>query len=574
MTGNGSSKQSSRGRAGVRRPRSGWWLQVPAFVVAAAALAWSAAAHSQACEAEAVRESVTVAYAEGASARRVTFTPSDDGTVRARDAADDRELWMYRAREAAIATVQGSFMTDLRVLRFDAHRDGSVDISGGDRVWLYFGIRRAGAAYYALDVTDPTVPQLLWHIGADQLPGAGESWSAPTIARVRVGGETQNGEHFVLIVGGGYDSRMNGTGNRVFMLDAATGHVLWVGGGPGASGRDPVGPAAPAPDLLPGQMRYPIPARVAAVDTDGDAFTDRLYAADLGGQVWRFDIWNGHGRSALVTGGVLASLGSAAPATSAAAASDAVIPAPLPRGPDARRFFSAPDVALIQRRNGNPYYNVAIGSGEAATLGAADVAHDRFYAIRDRNALTPLTQPTYDSTAPILDADLVDITGAPANARVPADAQGWKLDLPRATGASSGERVLAESLTANGVVLFTTFQPGASGCAADGTGYLYAVKVDWAQPALDLNDDGEISVDDLSTELTTGGIPGELHIDFTTPASEDSGALELPGAPPAEGDDAPQPQESTRCRAGNEALGHCVRLDGLLRTFWRRHSVN
>ena len=40
-------------------------------------------------------------------------------------------------------------------------------------------------------------------------------------------------------------------------------------------------------------MRYPIAARVNAVDTDSDGFADRLYAADLGGQVWRFDIWNG-----------------------------------------------------------------------------------------------------------------------------------------------------------------------------------------------------------------------------------------------------------------------------------------
>ena len=568
MTNKGSGKHECPGHGGARRPRSRCNALVPALVMAMG-LAWSVGAHSQVCEAEATRESVTVAYTEGESARRVTFTPSDDGTVRATEVTDDRALWTYRAREAATATAPGSFMTDLRVLRFDAHRDGSVDISGGDRVWLYFGIRRAGTAYYALDVTDPNVPRLLWHVDANELPGAGEAWSTPTLARVRVAGETQNGEHFVLIVGGGYDSRMNGTGNRLFMLDAATGRVLWV-----AAGSGPARTAGPAPDLSLSQMRYPIPARVAAVDTDGDAFTDRLYAADLGGQVWRFDIWNGHGRSTLVTGGVLASLGSAASATPGSGASDASVPAPLPTGSDARLFFSAPDVALIQRRNGDPYYNVAIGSGDASTLGAGATTHDRFYAIRDRNVLAPLSQPAYDSTAPILDADLVDITGAPASSRVPADAQGWKLDLPRTRGGSSGERVLAESLTANGVVLFATFQPGSSGCAKDGTGHLYAVKVDWAQPALDLNDDGAITVDDLSMELTTAGIPGELHIDLTVSANEGGAVLELPGGPPTKDSDAPEPQESTRCRAGNEALAHCVRLDGLLRTFWRRHSVN
>ena len=97
-------------------------------------------------------------------------------------------------------------------------------------MWLYFGIRRAGTAYYALDVTDPSAARDLWHIGPDALPGAGEAWSTPTIARVRVAGETQNGEHFVLIVGGGYDGRMNSSGNRLFISTPRRVGLLWSAG--------------------------------------------------------------------------------------------------------------------------------------------------------------------------------------------------------------------------------------------------------------------------------------------------------------------------------------------------------
>lgn len=524
--------------------------------IAVAAMSWSAGASAQACESARPREAVTVSYAEGRSEPRVVFTPSDEGTLRAMDATNGRLLWTYRSKEAAAFAGNGSRMTDVRVLRFDAHRDGVIDISDGDRVWLYFGVHGAGTAYYALDVTDPSVARPLWRIGADVLPGAGESWATPTIARVKIAGETQNGEHFVLVIGGGYDDRVSGTGNRLYIVDASTGRLLWSAGG-----------EVSAADLTLPAMKYPIPARVAAVDTDGDAFADRLYVADLGGQVWRFDIRNGHPRGTLVTGGVLASLG--------AGNAGAAVSTALPAGSNARRFFNAPDVALIQRPGADPYYNVALGSGDAAVLDDASAAtsqpvHDRFYSLRDRNPFVALSQPTYDAFTPILDSDLVDITAAPFDSRVPPEAIGWKLDL--GTG-DSGERVLAESLTANGVVLFTTFQANATGCQAEGTGRVYAVKIDTAQPALDLNNDGQITVEDLSVPLTEPGVPPSAQIDLLPPTSEGTGQVGSPPAPPSTGDSNPPQRENTRCRVGTETLAHCVSFPALIRTFWRRHST-
>ena len=117
----------------------------------------------------------------------------------------------------------------------------------------------------------------------------------------RVAGAAQNGEHFVLVVGGGYPASSSGGGaaggNRLFMMDAATGKLLWTAGDQSRADR-----------ALP-RMTHAVAARVAAIDTDGDGFADRMYAADVGGRIWRFDIWNGRGPGDLVTGGVLASLG-------------------------------------------------------------------------------------------------------------------------------------------------------------------------------------------------------------------------------------------------------------------------
>ena len=56
-------------------------------------------------------------------------------------------------------------------------------------------------------------------------------------------------------------------------------------------------------------MTNSIPGDVRAVDLTGDGFADRMYAADIGGRVWRFDIRNGQDASNLVKGGVFASLG-------------------------------------------------------------------------------------------------------------------------------------------------------------------------------------------------------------------------------------------------------------------------
>ncbi len=133
---------------------------------------------------------------------------------------------------------------DIRLLRFDANQDGVLDAAGGDRAILYFGMRRGGRFYYALDVTNRAAPQLLWTLGPGNLPGIGETWSPPTIARVNVGGGAQNGEKLVLIMGGGYDGAQenyafvnDNSGNRVFMVDAISGSLLWYAGGRGRRGR-------------------------------------------------------------------------------------------------------------------------------------------------------------------------------------------------------------------------------------------------------------------------------------------------------------------------------------------------
>jgi type IV pilus assembly protein PilY1 len=438
----------------------------------------------------------------------VAFIAERDSAVRAVDVASDVELWRFDLPALDRAT-------DLRVLRFDANRDGVIDPAAGDRMWIYFGVQRA-RSYVALDATERTRANVLWSRGPEELPGIGEAWSVPSIARVDVAGVRQNEEGFVMIVGGGF-SEATDAGHRMFMLDAETGARLWFAGGAGGEGE--LDFALPA-------MRHAIPARVSVLDTDGDGFADRLYTADLGGQLWRFDVANGGEPASLVVGGVLASLAGALPG-------------------DARRFFHPPDVALVRDRDG-PYFSLALGSGDRrAPLDT--VVEDRFYSIRDRNPFTPRSQEDYDARAPILDEELVDVTAGFSSADVPASARGWKVDL------RSGEKVLSDASTVDGTILFTTYTPAV--CAEDGINRLYALKLDAGKPALDLDADQAITDADASLQLMQRGAAGELRIALV-PAPRDR---------PAEGE-----MPRIGCWLGQTLLPVCVDVARLLRTFWRR----
>lgn len=490
----------------------------------------------------------------------VVYVPTNDGFVHAFDARSGEELWAFIPpellgrlvdlyRNPSVAQRSYGLDSDVRVLKFDVNRDGVVDAAAGDRVWLFFGMRRGGRHMYALDVTDRNRPRLKWNLGPAQLPGVGETWSTPTIARVRIDGAEQNGENLVLIFGGGYDDSQenyeyatDGSGNRIYVVDAASGRLLWYAGGPGATG---------TPDLALPRMTHSIPGRVVALDTDGDQFVDRLYAGDLGGRLWRFDLWNGRPRTSFGTGGVLARLG-------AGDTGDTGIE-------NNRRFYSAPDVALIQRRGADPYFNLAIGSGYRGHPLHAET-RDRFYSIRDRNPFGALTQEQYDAVTPLTDGQLVDITDDPMATPVPTTARGWKLEM-RLNGGWSGEKILAEAATVGGTILFTSYQPQPRGDAdpcqpANGVNRVYALRVDSGRPAIDFNDDEVLDAADLSTRLAQSGIAGEVGI-----------ALESVRTAGGDGDDAAGLDPLGRrgfCVVGVEVLKRCVVPGAVVRTWWRR----
>src|SRR5690606_32750329 len=315
--------------------------------------------------------------APGANDALVLFA-TNDGYLHAIDPTTGIEQWAFVPPEflddqvdlllnPEVSTKHYGIDGHLRVQMLTVDDDGVIDAAAGERVHLYLRLRRGGRVYYGLDITDRDRPQLLWRLDATALPGLGQTWSTPVPTKVHVDDPSQNRERAVVIFAGGYDETQDNhvastdsIGNALYIVDAFSGELLWHGGPSGAT------------RILP-DMRYSIPADVKVIDLDGDGFADRIYAADMGGQIWRLDIFNGRPASQLVTGGVIARLGAAASPSPAEAA-----PA------DTRRFYYAPDVALATTA-GRTFLHIGIGSGYRAHPNSTDT-NDRFHALRDHVA--------------------------------------------------------------------------------------------------------------------------------------------------------------------------------------------
>lgn len=464
---------------------------------------------------------VSVVYGgTSSSPDAVVFTANNDGYLHAIDPDDGSELWTFipselltRVRDLRTDAVS-SFKRygldgNLVAYKIDRDGDGIVESSDGDQVLLFFGMGRGGNNYYALDVTSRNSPRLLWrHGGNDTLVGLGQSWSTPVITKVLVGtGSGQNSDRLVAIFGGGYDPTQDAipyntddVGNRLFMVDAVTGNLLWHAGPSSGFGYDSTA------NFKHAKLNNSIPADVRVIDITSDGYADRMYAADTGGRVWRFDIINGETADNLVRGGVFASLGVADGTGSSPA--------------DARRFYVAPDVSLLNR-SGTYYLNIAIGSGHRGHPLNTEI-HDRFYSLWDPKPFNAMTAAEYSSMVAITDTDpgLVDVTTS-ASPTIPAGSKGWKIEL-RSGSTWAGEKVLSAARTFDGAIIFSTYAPVGNTtpqtCGASaGTNTAYAVRSSDGGAAYDRDGDGVFETSDRQQQLDQQGIAPSAVVLFPTP---------------------------------------------------------
>ncbi len=290
------------------------------------------------------------------------------------------------------------------------------------RTLLIGGEREGGKAYFALDVTDPGPDEFtpLWEFSDDRL---GESWSLPAVERIKFG-ET---DRWLAFVGNGFDN-VDGKG-YLLAIDLDSGENL----------REPMELGSEFPNIL---------ASPKAVDINGDDYTDSLFAGDLFGRVWRFNITDQTGT----------------PKTY-----DPLDPADWEQE---EIFQTLPDQPVTLAVGLSFYCSsptdqncqnlmVYFGTGKYLTAeDKTDTSPQSFYAVKDEFPGLTRDDPEMKNRTTSADCETVPD---------PYKIKGWYVDLT-----TEGERVSSPPLVMGGLVFFLTFIPRMDDpCSAGGETWLY-----------------------------------------------------------------------------------------------------
>nr|WP_241664418.1 PilC/PilY family type IV pilus protein [Ningiella ruwaisensis] len=433
---------------------------------------------------------VIVNYSETDS---VVFVATNHGFLHAFDAETGEENYAIIPKELLSNLYE--FYQNNSTLNHIYGLDGDMVYREADgKKYLYVGMRRGGNNYYVFDITSKSNPKLVFTIdgGEGDYANLGQSWSRPILTKIDIGGTVKD----VMIIGGGYDeeqddkttSSPDSVGNSVFIIDANNGNLLWS-----ASDEDA--------DLILSDMKYSIPARISVIDRDNDGIADHMYVADMAGQLFRLDIYNGEGTSNLVKGGLMAQFGGAT-------------------AEENRRFYYGPDVSEVVLGDEH-YYAVAIGSGfRAGPLN--DVIEDKFYMIKDEGVFkrdasykyvlpdSPITHDSlYDATDHLLTSSDESERDVAASAFATKD--GWFISLK-----TKGEKVLSAPFILDYQIFFTTYVPASSSeslCAPPtGNSRAYLVNMFNGNSVTDLNNNSVRDSGDRYAELSQTGIAPDTKI--------------------------------------------------------------
>lgn len=378
------------------------------------------------------------ATVENISDITMVYFGANDGMLHAVRDSNGTEVWGFippnqLARlKLMVESTSHQYYVDAspRIYLHDINGNGFIDLADGDKVILVSGERKGSEGYFALNVTNPEAPVLLWRINRtsdlayavpDQvISQLGESWSVPRFGKVKTAVADIVGTP-VMVIGGGYSST-NAAGKAVLAINVLTGAAVRI-----------FENATPGANII--GMNYSIPSTVRVLDTDHNGFIDKLYVGDTGGQIWRIagltDAFGTPLAFPAVNENLLDWQGYKLFSTAAG-----------------RKFFYPPSVTLEEG-----YDQVYIGSGDRENP-CDKTTQDEVYVIKDGHSIP----------AAWTISDLYNINSPPADTTTP---KGWFQSL------SPGEKVLDETLVFAGVLYFTTFIPNDDVCVPGGAATFY-----------------------------------------------------------------------------------------------------
>lgn len=382
-----------------------------------------------------------------ANGAKTLYVGANDGMLHAFDAEDGEELFAF--------IPSGINWTDLGSLsRPDyAHRyfvDGPVVVSSAQQTTgrnvLAATLGKGGKGVFALDVTSPSGfdhTKVLWENYETPGENMGLIQGAPIIARLPNG---TGGTFAALIAGNG----INSTNERAVLLvyDLVTGELVKEISTESGSEATPNGLSAPV-----------------GWDPNGDGVVDHVYAGDMLGNVWKFDLT-----------GSTSSWGVANDGDPLFVATD-----------DAGNRQSITGRLTVAMHPANFSTWVFFGTGRFMTVGdMEDKQEQSLYAIRDsgesasRSALVK-RETTVVGTSGGRAVRAFQASGAlPLEVELPGGdktaTRGWYINLLEPPAQSAiGERIVSEAQVLNRVLVVASIIPTADACQSDGRGYINAL---------------------------------------------------------------------------------------------------
>ncbi len=417
---------------------------------------------------------------------RMVYVGANDGMLHGFDADSGDEKFAYVPNAA--------FGNNLKVLadvRY-THRafvDGPANftdayIGGAWSTILVGSMGSGGKSVFALDVTDPNdlsgvggVSKVLWEFDSSIASDLGYTLQKPVLARM------QNGR-WAAIFGNGYNSATGTAKLFIVFLDPDLSVVDASNPGGWTLGEDYL--VLSTNSTTGNGMSGP------AVLLDGRATARAIYAGDLQGNLWKFDVSDTDPDNWVVS------------------YTDSGVNVPLfaavdPSG-NAQPITAPPRIGLHSRGG----YMLYFGTGKYYEDGdQTNLQVQSFYGIWDKPDNTRITYSTRSDVLremQILEENSTD--GVRVTSSVDdgdyyggvSPKRGWFMDLKVLGASAKGERVFSRANLLDDRVIFVTVEPSTDPCLAGGNSWIMEVNAQsGSRPAVsvfDLNNDNKFNVDD------------------------------------------------------------------------------
>ena len=363
-----------------------------------------------------------------ASRTKVVFLGANDGMLHTFDANSGQELWayvpsqvipnMWKLADKNYGTLHTYYVNGSTVV-------GDASFGGSWHTILVGSLRGGGRGYYALDVTDPASPALLWEFTPTQDADVGYSFGDAIITKRPSDGK------WVVLVTSGYNNTSPGDGRGyLYILDASNGAVLTK--------------------LATGEGSTTTPSglgRIAAwVDNAAQNNTASwVYGGDLLGNMWRFNLTN----NTVMKFAVLKDAGGAV-----------------------QPITTAPELGEVKGKR-------VVYAATGKYLEQADLTTTQkqaIYAIKDDDAASTLDNPRGSLVEQVLTTSGATRLIATCNAVDFATGRGFYLELPdvytSSSGTSASERAHVNPQLFFGTLLVPTTVPASDVCSPGGYGWL------------------------------------------------------------------------------------------------------